>query len=146
MAPLSVHSVGDFLCSAKAGEGPAEAPIGIFRDLPDGRGVAELDHGLGVDGLDDGVARVLASADNDVAGKQRTEFRLGREGAAGQGRVAGAKDDIVTHGVPGFGSKFGLEGGADVDLSEDSEALFRRERRGFAALPPPIEGTVTLCV
>jgi hypothetical protein len=79
-------------CSAEFSEGFTEPGIGVVRDLPGDRATAELDHCLGVDGFGGGFVLVLASSDSNIAGKQRTELRFGREGAAGPGCVAGTRD------------------------------------------------------
>lgn len=80
----------------RAERGLRRVGICVVPDLPDDRATAELDHCLRVDGFAGGYVPVLASSDNIVAGKQRTRFRFGREGSAGQGWIAGAKDYIVT--------------------------------------------------
>ena len=90
---------GRWLCGIGIGqpvEGFAESGVSVVGDLPDDRTVTALDHGLGIDGFDGGFARVLASSDNDIAWQQGSERRFGRQGAARQGGVAGAKDHVVT--------------------------------------------------
>ena len=66
---------------------------------------------------------VFAAAHDDVAGQERADFGFCGKGAAGQGRVAGTKDDVVADGVSGFGAKLGFEGGTDIDFGKDSESL-----------------------
>ena len=114
---------GLFRGSGQFGEGIAEAGAGIVSDLFSCRGVAELNHGLWVDGLNDGRLGVFAAADDDVAGQQCTDFRFGGEGAAGKGRVARAEDYVVPDGVRGVGAELGFKCGADVDLRQNAETL-----------------------
>ena len=66
---------------------------------------------------------VFAAPDNDIAWQQGADFRFGGEGAAGQGRVAGTKDDVVADGVSGFGAELGFERGTDIDFGKDAEPL-----------------------
>ncbi|GEO97103.1 hypothetical protein KTU01_32260 [Kocuria turfanensis] len=66
---------------------------------------------------------VIAAADHDVAGQQGAELRFAGQGLAGQVQVAGAQDHVVADGVAGLFAELGGEGGLDVDLGEDAEAL-----------------------
>ncbi|SMY12055.1 hypothetical protein BJEO58_01649 [Brevibacterium jeotgali] len=68
---------------AEAGQGGAQAGVGVVGDLTDLGAVAEADHGLGVDGLDEGVVVAGAAADQDVAGQQGPSW-----GSAARARLA----------------------------------------------------------
>jgi hypothetical protein len=47
------------------------------------------------------LPRRTTALHNGIARQQRAELRLGREGTARQGGIAGAKDYIVTDGISG---------------------------------------------
>lgn len=145
----SEHGSGAFLARsllvgrfAEVRECLTEAGAGVVSHFLDRWGVAELDHGLRVDGLDRGGGCILGAAHHDVAWEQCPHLRLCREGAAGQGGVAGAENDIVSDGVGGFGSELLLEGGADVDFGQDSEALLSQGVRVFSTTSDQGRATV----
>lgn len=62
---------------------------------------------------------------HDVAGQQGTELRFPGDPALGQLRVAGAEDDVVTNVISSLLAKLLGEGGTDIYLGEDTEALLR---------------------
>ncbi|MEY9490924.1 hypothetical protein RKD26_006803 [Streptomyces calvus] len=94
-----------------------ESGGGFVGDGLEGVEAGEGDHGARVEGLDErGVA---VAADHDVAGQEQADAAVGFQGLVGERRVARAEDQVVLHAV----AELGFEGGLDVDLGEDAEAL-----------------------
>ena len=66
-------------------------------------------------------------ANDDVAGQQESDLAVDTQRPVGQGRVAGAQDQVVLH----VHVEFGLQGVFDVDLGEDAESLIGQSCAGL---------------
>ena len=77
------------MCAVRAVEGGADAPVGFISQGLELGSLGDLDHDLGIQGMDQG--RGGLAAHDHVAGQQQPDFRLDLEGLVGQLGVAGPR-------------------------------------------------------
>lgn len=105
-------------CGSEGVEGAGEPGVHLVSEDVEGVALEGAEHGAGADGLDVDDA-VVALEDGDVAGEEEADGGLGGEGLGGEPGVAGAEDEVGG----AVEVDLLLEGGLDVDLGEDAEAL-----------------------
>src|SRR5664280_1496858 len=96
---------------------PGQAGFRLLGDGADARGIDDSHGGERIHRLDDDLRPLLA--EDDIAGQERADGRIGLERPTGERRVARTEDEVRCP----IHAELRLQGGLHIDLGEDAEAL-----------------------